>query len=359
MTEQELKILNLGANWGIAKTPPTADPPRETCVDAAKWLAEEDEPDTPLVVNLIERGEMVAIVGQSKAGKSFLALQLAAAIAVGRPFLDRETVRENVYVANLEVSRKQYKKRLKRLVRAIGITAADLEGRLFIDNMKGENATWKNALEKCKRLGCKVAVIDPFYQIFKGDEVSAEDCQRAIDHMKEFQRAGITLIVVFHSPKGFSGDRQLIDMISGSSMLARFPESIIGILNHAKDRKLRVVKCILRNYAPPDDQTIRYDDGQFVVMDEVEAEVESAETHAKKPQKSDAEKAADFARACSYWAKEIRARFVGVPTDDIRAEIMRSAGFSKTRANAVIGEIRLHAADHDLHYDDEYGTFTI
>ncbi len=44
------------------------------CVDAADWLNAEDEPDNPLVEGFIECGEVVAIVGQAKAGKSILAL---------------------------------------------------------------------------------------------------------------------------------------------------------------------------------------------------------------------------------------------------------------------------------------------
>lgn len=264
-----------------------------TCVDAADWLAAPDEPDAPLVHELIERGEMVAVVGQSKAGKSFVALQLAVCIALGLPFLGRETVRQRVYIANLEVSRKQYKKRLRKICEALGISSEALHGWLFVDNMKGESATFQWCRDEAKRRGCTVALIDPFYQIFKGDESDVVACADAIDQMKVYQKDGLTLIVVFHSPKGFAGDRQLIDMISGSSMLARFPESIFGLLNHAHDKQCRVVKCVLRNYAPPEDQTIRFDGGMFRVCDDVSPDVETGSSRfSVATQKSNAEIAA-------------------------------------------------------------------
>ena len=247
-----------------------------TCVDAADWLDAPDEPDTPLVHELIELGEMVAIVGQSKAGKSFIALELAVCIALGIPFLGRETVRRKVYIANLEVSRKQYKKRLRRLVQALGVDSHELNGWLFIDNMKGESASWQWCRDEARRHGCAVVLIDPFYQIFKGDENDITACTDAVDEMKVYQKEGFTLIVVFHSPKGFSGDRQLIDMISGSSVLARFPESIFGLLNHATEENARVVKCVLRNYAPPEDQTIRFDEGMFKVEESIAPVVQTA-----------------------------------------------------------------------------------
>ncbi len=248
----------------------------DTCRDAADWLNEPDEPDDPLVHELIECGEMVAIVGQSKAGKSFITLQLAVCIAMGLPFLGRAVERRRVYIANLEVSRKQYKKRLRKLCSALQISPDDLHGWLFIDNMKGETASWQWCHDAAVRHECAAVIIDPFYQIFHGDESDVAACNDAIAQMKAFQKDGITVIVVFHSPKGFSGDRQLIDMISGSSILARFPESIIGLLNHAVHKQCRVVKCVLRNYAPPEDATIEFTDGMYTPADDVAPIVETA-----------------------------------------------------------------------------------
>lgn len=355
MTEEEKEMLGLPDSWHIREVSPLNEQ-RDTCVNVADWLREEDEPDDPVIEKLIERGEMFAIVGQSKAGKSFLAMQMAFCIALGLPFLGRNTVRQRVYIANLEVSRKQYKKRVRRLMRATGASIDDTDGWIFADNMKGESACWDKCLKKCLNLGCKVAVIDPFYQIFEGEEVEAADCKMAVEWMKKFQKHGITLGVVFHSPKGFNGDRQLIDMISGSAVLARFPESIIGLLNHGKDEKCRVLKCILRNYAPPDDVTIKYDDGQFVVCDDVEAVVESSERRASKRIKSDAEKRDEFVAHVRKWGAEIAARLVGVSAEDIKGE-MTASGLSNNVADKVFAAIAETAGAYGMRYDDDYGMF--
>jgi hypothetical protein len=94
--------------------------------------------------------------------------------------------------------------------------------------------------------------------------------------MKAFARAGITLCVVFHSPKGFSGDRQLIDMISGSSILARFPESVIGLLNHATEKTARVVDAVLRNYQPPEPFAVSLAEGALALAPYFAPEVATA-----------------------------------------------------------------------------------
>lgn len=259
----------------------------ETCKDAAAWLAEPDEADNPLVAEFIESGEMFAIVGQAKAGKSLIALQMAVSIALGVPFLNMDCTRRKVYVANLEVSEKQYKKRLRRICNGMDINPADLSGWLFIDNMKGETASWETALEKCKAHGCEVAMLDPFYQIARIVETDEQQCLDAVENMKQFTKAGITLGMVFHSPKGFSGDRQLIDMISGSSILARFPESVIGLLNHATEKTARVIDAVLRNYPPPKPFAVSIAEGMLEVAPDIEPDIATARNAWKRTQHAD------------------------------------------------------------------------
>lgn len=259
----------------------------KTCKDAATWLAEADEPDNPLVSGFIEQGEVFAVVGQAKAGKSLLALQMAVCIATGVPFIGKDCARKRVYVGNLEVSEKQYKKRLRRICKGLNINPADLSGWLFVDNMKGETASWETALAVCKAKMCEVAMIDPFYQIAHIAETDEVQCLEAVEAMKQFTKAGITLGIVFHSPKGFSGDRQLIDMISGSSILARFPESVIGLLNHATEKTARVIDAVLRNYPPADPFAVSVAEGMLDLAPDTDPDVATSRNAWKRTTRAD------------------------------------------------------------------------
>ena len=241
-----------------------------TCRDAADWLNEPDEPDNPLINGLIEVGSLAAIVGPAKAAKSWLAEQLAVCIATGTDFFGRKVKRQRVYYANVEISARQFKKRLRSICGRLGVAAPDLRGWLFVENLRGHTATWKWCHDEAIRRKAEAVIIDPFYQVFKGCETNEADCQAAVEEMKKFLAAGMTTFIVFHAPKGYSGDRQIVDMISGSSVLVRFPENVLAILPHASDKTARVVDCsVLRDYPPPDPYTVKFDEGALVAAPEI------------------------------------------------------------------------------------------
>ena len=323
-----------------------------SCIDASEWLNEPDELDAPLVAGFIECGEVFAMVGQSKAGKSLFALQLAVCIATGTPFLGMPCTRKKVYVSNLEVSAKQYKKRLRRICDGLGLQNGALCGQLFIDNMRNETAEWDNAVKECNLHKCEVAIIDPFYQIARIVETDEAQCLAAIDAMKVFTKAGISLGVVFHSPKGFSGDRQLIDMISGSSILARFPESVLGLLNHATDKTARVVDAVLRNYAPPEPFAVSVANGMLELAPDVEADVATSRNAWKRTQKTDSQVSLEsyVMSAVEEYEKQAAGSkdYKGIPVG-VLADKARKAYTAAT--HKALGEKRMPTEIKTLHAD--------
>ena len=101
--------------------------------------------------------------------------------------------------------------------------------------------------------------------------------------MKKFLAEGWTLGVVFHAPKGYSGDRQIVDMISGSSVLVRFPENVIAILPHAKEKTARVVDCsVLRDYPPPDPFSVKLDNGALIPVPDLAPELRGMKVRSPK-----------------------------------------------------------------------------
>lgn len=253
--------------------------------DAGAWLDEEDPPEAPIIKNLFEEGEICAIVGQTKSRKSFFALQMAICVAIGNPFLDYETVQKKTLICNFEVSERTYKKRYKKICNRLNVTPGEIAGKLTICNLKGGRTDWSYLLNLCEKHKCKFCIVDPFYQISRINENDQTACQEVEDKMKLFHEHGITLGVVFHSAKGFSGEKQTIDMISGSGILSRFPDSIVGWSHHATVKNACVFATKLRSYEDADPYTIVFRDGIFERDDSIKPIVETTQTRAAKAKK--------------------------------------------------------------------------
>lgn len=270
--DEKAEVAN-GANGEMTRKECFA---KGTLKTLASWFREPDEPQVAIWDGLVKKGESFAIVAQQKVGKSHLVAQLCAGIAAGGRVLGRACHQETVYYANAEVGAQSCKDRFRRIVAALGISAQEIEDRLFIDNLANVETDFDEIRAKCKALGATVAVVDPFYMVARIVETDEQSCLDAIEQMQKFKKDGITLGVVVHSPKGFSGDRQLIDQIAGSSFLGRYFGSIIGLLGHASGGKNRVFDCALRDFPAPEPFTVTLESGVFEVADGVPAEVASS-----------------------------------------------------------------------------------
>lgn len=245
---------------------PTTETPTAT-VNASEWLKEADEPEQPILQGLFDHGDRVAIVGQSKARKSFYALQLAVAVATGTEFLGVPTVKQNVLLVNGEIIGRAYKKRLRRMVAKLGIDPATLDGLVIVN--ASENADvggFAEILTLCKKQGAAVAVIDPAYLLL-GDEIDQQQVKQSVRDMKLFSADGVTLVCVYHATKGRMGDKQTVDRISGSGIFARDASTMLTLCEHASEPDHVVVQAITRNYAPCEPMTVVFDEGAFILTD--------------------------------------------------------------------------------------------
>lgn len=83
-------------------------------------------------------------------------------------------------------------------------------------------------------------------------------------------------------------------MISGSSILARFPESVIGLLNHATEKTARVVDAVLRNYPPPEPFAVSLAKGVLELAPDIPPEVATARNAWKRNTQSEGQAAVDI-----------------------------------------------------------------
>jgi RecA-family ATPase len=113
-------------------------PPDIKLINAATWLDSEPPPSDQIMMDTFDAGDKVCIIGSSKLRKSFFILMMLICLAAGRNFLNWQVVRpRRVLYCQFEIKDQHCHRRVKRMARAMGITAADLGDRLQIINARG------------------------------------------------------------------------------------------------------------------------------------------------------------------------------------------------------------------------------
>jgi hypothetical protein len=225
-------------------------------ISASAWL--ENEPPVPdqIIVDLFDRGDKLAIIGQSKMRKSFFAQQMALSLSSGRPFLSWEVARmRRVLYTQFEIKEVHFHHRIRRMASALGISAADLGDRLQVINARGlgisGTAGIERILQEALRITPDVILFDPLYKLATGIENAAEDAKiilNAFDQLAE--QTGAAIAYVHHDAKGAAGDRDIRDRGAGSNVLGRDYDACITLTAHAQDTEAAIVEVLLRNYPP-------------------------------------------------------------------------------------------------------------
>jgi hypothetical protein len=225
-------------------------------INAADWLdTEPDEPDQ-ILTDTIDTRDKLAIIGSSKMRKTFFLLQLLLCLAAGRDFLSwRVPKPRRVVHIQYEIQPKHYHRRLKKMCRAMGITATDLGDRFHIVNARGANLSGLQGIEKISRLvdsyNPEIISFDPLYKVAVGAENNSEDGKiilNAFDGLIE--QTGAAVAYVHHDAKGFSGDRDIRDRGAGSNVIGRDYDACITMTPHVSETDAAVIEIMLRNYRP-------------------------------------------------------------------------------------------------------------
>jgi hypothetical protein len=249
-----------------ARLRPTAN----VVVNAAHWLTIEPPRLDPVINELIEVGDKLAVIGPSKTRKSFLLLQIAIAIAAGISTLGFEiTKARRVLVVQLEIQPKHYHRRLRKMAWALGISPEDIADRLQVLNLRGKDIDWP-MIERTIRNGkFEVVLFDPLYKLANGDENSAQDMKPILARFDSIaQGCGCAVGYVHHDPKGNTSTRAARDRGAGSNVVGRDFDALIALDVHDAIPDAIVIEFLLRNYPPRPDQTAVWEDGCFRLSDE-------------------------------------------------------------------------------------------
>ena len=200
---------------------------------AAVW---NDMPDLSpcLIDGVLRNGHKMLIAGPSKAGKSFLLIELCIAIAEGKKWLQWQCSEGKVMYLNLELDRASCLHRFKDVYKAMGLTP-DKSINIDIWNLRGKSVPMDKLAPKLIRRASKkdykAIIIDPIYKVITGDENSADQMAQFCNQFDLVcTELGCAVIYCHHHSKGSQSGKKSMDRASGSGVFARDPDALLDLI---------------------------------------------------------------------------------------------------------------------------------
>jgi archaellum biogenesis ATPase FlaH len=263
----------------------------------------------PIIMNYLREGEAMLLSGNPKAGKSFLIVQLAIAIATGMKWIGVTCQKKPVLYIDGELSPEMTGERIKDIRERMGVNY--LPEDLHIINTKNVDGVTLRDVADDFAHGIRkeeVVIIDPLYMFLKGsDENDNSQMKKEMEQIKRISATGTAVIVVHHMSKGIQSGKMSIDRASGAGVLGRFFDSILtlNLLNKEPTDPARPerVEADTRSFQQPRPVNLWFDG--FHVVD---GSGDLAGRDLNDPKKSTLEQKAanDTGRInhCYHWMKE-------------------------------------------------------
>lgn len=187
-----------------------------------------------LIQGILRRGHKMLISGSSKAGKSFLLMELCISIAEGVKWLGFNCRKGRVLYVNLEIDPASCINRFLKIYEALGIPMANTES-IVLWNLRGHTVPLDQLVPKLIRRvrdqHFDAIIIDPIYKVITGDENSASDMGAFCNQFDKIcNTTGCSTIYCHHHSKGAQGAKKAMDRASGSGVFARDPDAQLDMI---------------------------------------------------------------------------------------------------------------------------------
>lgn len=218
----------------------------------------------PIIHGLLRAGETMNVIAPPKIGKSWLASDMALAVATGRPWLDRfDTECGDVLIIDNELHPTTSEQRIPLVMNARGIEPASVVDHLFVSNLRGN-------LKDIQSLGryfdhvyeqrFKLVIIDAFYRMLaagadENDNAAMANIYNTIDGYAN--TLGSAFVLVHHTSKGNQSFKSITDEGAGAGSQARATDTHLVLRPHEEDDAI-VLDAAVRSWPPADPFGLRW-----------------------------------------------------------------------------------------------------
>ena len=225
-----------------------------------------------LVDGLLHRRTKAILAGSSKAGKTWLLLDLAVAVASGGRFLKWRTSPGRVLFINLEIQKNFFRQRLRTVMEKRGLTTLKNLDVWTLRGLDTQAATFLPELaEKVRSAGYSLIVIDPIYKLMVGRSENSSTGTGLLVHGIEqlMEKSGAAIVYAHHFTKGNQSAKKAMDRMSGSGVFARDADTIVTLTEHRLDGCF-VVETTQRNMESPAPFVVEWNCPSMTLRDDLD-----------------------------------------------------------------------------------------
>ncbi len=214
------------------------EPPAQTLARMSVDWEGDDDADVPdIVEGLVADEDVTLLGGHGGVGKSFLALQMACAVALGEAILGCKTRQSRVLYYSAEDGRKRLKRRLRRVTETFDYDTEGLRGNLLVLDaseveplygeevrdvagsatrphfMKhlGDTETFRSLRSMVETFDPQFVIIDGASDTFDGNEIARREVRGFIKSLRSIhpnRKIGVMLLVHIDraSARGYSSN---------------------------------------------------------------------------------------------------------------------------------------------------------
>lgn len=227
------------------------DPVAIKWVDPIEWANAEPPKRRWRIAGMIPDGEVTLLTGAGGVGKTLLAQQAGTCVAMGLPFLGRDTERCKVMAFLCEDAEDELHLRQRAINQALGVDMADVSpwlriaSRKFMDNLLAiwqsnagamkRTAVWEALKGDAVAFGAKLLIVDTIADTFGGNEIDRSQVRQFVQAClgKLAQEIGGAVLALGHPSK--AGQAAGGDGTSGSTAWHASVRSRLYLQHATKD----------------------------------------------------------------------------------------------------------------------------
>jgi len=238
--------------------------PAPTPVSVQELLEAHPMLRPPVIEGLLRRGETMNIIAAPKAGKSWLATDLALCLATGRPWLETfDTVRGDVLIIDNELHAETTANRIPKVAVTRGVGLEEVGENVFTVNLRGRLRDifalddYFRALDPDR---FQVIILDAFYRLIprdtdENDNGAMANIYNYIDHLVD--RVGSSFVLIHHTSKGIQSGKAVTDVGAGAGSQSRATDTHLVMRPHEEPDAV-VLEAAVRSWPPVDPVCLRW-----------------------------------------------------------------------------------------------------